>query len=1061
MSFEVFSSSAGSGKTFTLVKEYLKIVLLDPYRYRHILAITFTNKAANEMKSRIVRSLTFLAGTVGDSSENNKADLLSTLCRETALSPELIRQRSGKALTLILHHYADFAVSTIDSFVYRIMRTFAYDLQIPVDFDVEMDKDRLIAKAVDLLISKAGTDEQITRMLVGFTEYKASEEYQWQIEGDLQSFSENLINEDGYDQLNRLRDLSLDDFYHLRNRLSGNIRKFDEVLSGKAKSILSLITTHGISPGAFHYKERGFYGFVDRIARRDYEKLTPGKYVLDTLDKGKWCSSDASEMERKTIQILQTELLHLFREMMVFADQQKQTFILFKLLHQNIYPMALLNEIEKVMEELRQQTGSIHISEFNKRIADIVIHEAVPFIYERLGEKYTHYLVDEFQDTSVLQWHNLLPLVENSLADGYFNMIVGDPKQSIYRWRNGEVEQFIHLPQIYKRRNTAADIEREKALERHYHPNALTINYRSSEEIVHFNNSFFQYIRNLLPGNLMDIYRDVVQKPALQGEGGYIHIEFFDKENDENGFEQYNLRRVHEIILEVIADKYALSRIAILCRTNDDASSLARFLLEQGIQVVSSESLLLKNSPEVVFLISAMTFLSHPDSLSEIALIRYLTDQRMIPQNEWDVGLIRNEKGKVYDPEPFLSILLQHGYGIDPDVLVRLPVYEMVETLIRIFSFRERKDPFIQFFLDTVLDFSCKSGNGLKEFLTWWDDKKDTLSIIAPQGSEAVQIMTIHKAKGLQFPVVIYPFADEELKMTKRFFWLEMNNPEIPELPVAILKASGKLKEAGYQDLYEEEQNKSYLDMVNLLYVVMTRASSRLYVITSKPAKDSASFLSVPQLFYTYLTSVDRIGEGRATFETGRKIPFPSIKSIDDRHKDSFSRGFNLISNDWRQKAHLSFQAAESWDADQPDRNREWGKLVHKVMSSLHTSDDIPQVTSALLTYGLVDDEQKVRLENMIFGIISHPLIKSFFSGDQTIKTEAEILLPSGMSYRPDRLLIKDEQAIVIDYKTGTPSGDHEKQLRFYGKLLHDMGFFLVDMYLVYLNDEISLVKVN
>ncbi|HNS16727.1 MAG TPA: UvrD-helicase domain-containing protein [Bacteroidales bacterium] len=1061
MSFEVFSSSAGSGKTFTLVKEYLKIVLRDPAGFRHILAITFTNKAATEMKSRIVRSLTHLAETADESNENQKDALLSTLCSETSLSPELIRQRSRKALTLILHNYSDFAVSTIDSFVYRIMRTFAYDMQLPVDFDVELDTDRLIAKAVDLLVSKAGTDDRITRMLVGYTEFKASEEYHWQIEGDLQSFSENLMNEDGYDQVGFLRNLSLEDFFNLRNRLGGKIRKFDETLSGKARSILSLIASNEISQGAFYYKDRGFYGFVHRIALKNYENLTPGKFALETIEKGKWCSSDASDYERTAIQTIQSELLGHYREMMAFADKHKQSFVLFRLLYQHLYPLALLNEIEKIINELRQQTGSIHISEFNKRIAAIVMKEPVPFIYERLGEKFLHYLIDEFQDTSVLQWHNLLPLVDNSLASDHFNMIVGDPKQSIYRWRNGEVEQFIRLPKIYRRRDSTAEAERERTLERHYHPNALTINYRSAEEIIRFNNSFFQYTRNLLPANLMEIYKDVIQQPVAHHKGGYVQIGFFDQETTEEGFAPYNLRRVHEIIGEVTADHYSLSQIAILCRTNDRASALARYLLENGIQVISSESLLLKNSPEVVFLVSVMTFLNRPDALLEMALIRYLTDNDRIARNEWEAGLIRNVKGNNYVPQSFFGILKNNGFCFDPDMLVRLPVYELAEALLRCFSLDETKDPFIQFFLDAVLDFSANVGNGLREFLTWWEEKRDKLSIIAPQGSEAVQVMTIHKAKGLQFPVVIYPFADEGHRMTKHYTWLKLANPELAELPVAVLKLTGKLRDAGYADLYDDEQNKSYLDMVNLLYVVMTRASQRLYIVTIKPPTKAEKFLSVPELFHTYLESIGGLQDGVASFETGEKIPSSSGKAGDEQAKGFYSPEFSLISNDWRQNAQLTFQAAEAWDAENPDRNREWGKLVHRIFSSIITPADVPAITSSLLTSGLVTTDQKVQLEKMISGIISHPLIRDFFCGDLITKTETEILLPSGRSYRPDRLLLKDEKAIVIDYKTGLPSEEHQKQLRFYGGLLHDMGYPAVEKYLIYLNEEISLVKVN
>ncbi|MDD5508054.1 MAG: UvrD-helicase domain-containing protein [Bacteroidales bacterium] len=1061
MSFEVFSSSAGSGKTFTLVKEYLKIVLQDPAHFRNVLAITFTNKAANEMKSRIISSLTLLASTDGSNDEEDRARLVSILCKEMTLSPEQVMTLSQKALALILHHYSDFAVTTIDSFVYRILRTFAYDMQLPVDFDVEMDTDRLITKAVDLLISKAGIDDRITRLLVGFTEYKASEEYHWQIEEDLRNFAENLIAEDGYDKLHHLRNLSLDDFYSLRNKLYQMVRQFEETLSEKARSIIALIETEAIPPSAFYQHDRGFYGFVNRIAQRDFSKLVPGAYVIETLEKGKWFSSTASITDREAIQSIRSELTHRFRDMVFFIDGHKQHYALYRLLFQHIYPLALLHEVEKVISEMRQQTGAIHISEFNKRIAAIVLNEPVPFIYERLGERFRHYLVDEFQDTSILQWQNLLPLIENSLASGHFNMVVGDPKQSIYRWRNGEVEQFVRLPRIYRRRDSVTDLEREKALERHFHRNSLITNYRSGDDIVQFNNSFFRFLRNLLPGNMVQIYDDVEQQPVPSNRGGFVHVEFFGEQAPDEDFGQYNLRRVGEIMDELVMDGFSLEQVAILCRSNADASKLARYLLENGKQVISSESLLLKNSPEIVFLTSLMSFLNEPDPVLELAVVRYLCHTGKLRAEEWDSSLVRNAKVKEYNPLDFYSTLQENRIGCDPGSLIRLPIYELVEHLIRIFSLYDMESPFIQFFLDAVLDFSCKTGNDLKEFLSWWEEKKETLSIIAPQGSNGAQIMTIHKAKGLQFPVVIYPFADESLRMTKRFAWLDIDDPEIPELKAAVLKISQKLTDAGQLSFYEEEKNKSFLDMVNLLYVVLTRASKRLYVITRKPGKKEDQTASIPAFFYQYLLTGDLIDADQVVYTTGEKAPGEKVLKPLQTAEGQVVTGHLPFSGDWRQMARLRLSAPGQWDMEHADVNKEWGNLVHLALSRIITPSDVPQVITDLFTSGMITPTQKDDLEQVLKELITHPGIRSFFSEESTVKTESEILTPSGQSYRPDRMVLMGNTAIVIDYKTGSPSPEHQHQLQSYGRLLQEIGYQDVEQYLIYLDGGVNLVQVN
>jgi ATP-dependent exoDNAse (exonuclease V) beta subunit len=669
--------------------------------------------------------------------------------------------------------------------------------------------------------------------------------------------------------------------------------------------------------------------------------------------------------------------------------------------------------------------------------------------------------VDEFQDTSILQWHNLLPLIENSLASGHFNMVVGDPKQSIYRWRNGEVEQFIRLPKIFRRRDSATDLEREKALERHFRRNLLRTNYRSREEIVQFNNSFFRYIRNLLPANLVQIYDDIEQQYIPERRGGYVHIEFFGEQAPDENFEQYNFRRVGEIIDELILDGYSLDELAILCRSNEEASKLARYLLENGKQVISSESLLLRNSPEIVFLTSIMSFLHDPDPVLELAIIRYLCHNAKLTEEAWDSSLIRNAKVKGYTPGDFFNELHTNRFGLDPDKLIRLPIYEMVEHLIRTFSLYEKGGPFIQFFLDAVLDFSCKTGNDLKEFLSWWEEKKETLSIIVSQGSHGAQIMTIHKAKGLQFPVVIYPFADDSLRMTKRYAWLDINDREIPELKAAVLKISQKLADSGYQSTYVEENDKSFLDMVNILYVALTRASERLYVITRKPGKKEEQAASLPAFFYQYLITSDLISGDQLVYETAKMIPGERSQKPSPMQEEKTVTGHMLFSGDWRQMARLRLSAPEQWGIGGPDVNREWGSLVHLVLSKIITLSDIPLATTELFTAGMITREQKNDLDRMIKDLLSHPGIRPFFSDELTIKTESEILTPSGQSYRPDRLVLRGDHVIVIDYKTGSPSLEHHRQLHAYGRLLLESGYRHVEQYLIYLDREISLVRVN
>ncbi|MCK5839143.1 MAG: UvrD-helicase domain-containing protein, partial [Bacteroidales bacterium] len=875
--FVVYTSSAGSGKTYTLVKEYIKIVLSNPASFRNILAITFTNKAANEMKFRVLRNLIILSKPVENRGSDIIKFLLPEIISETGLDETVIAKNADKVLTLILHQYSDFAVSTIDSFIYKIIKSFSYDIHLPFDFDVELDTDKLIAGAVDYLLGEVGIDEQLTKLLIHFTEAKADMESDWHIEKDLQNFGRNLMDEGSYDHLKRLKEVSLGDFFSISSILLKEIKIFENQLNSYATAALSLVEQKGLVAGAFFQSRSGILKYFEYITLKNFKKLDPNSFVLKTINEDRWYSTSATIEQKNAIDEIKLDLRNIFDDISSYSSKHYEEYLLFRLLYRNIYPLALLNEIGNIIDEIKTYNRKIPISEFNKRIAEIVLNEPVPFIYERIGEKYAHFLIDEFQDTSVLQWMNFLPLIDNALANGNFNMVVGDAKQSIYRWRNGDVEQFVRLPEIFNKKETRIDNERQQSLQRNFKQVLLDRNFRSFAEIIQFNNDFFEAILDKFPSYVRHIYSDHKQKFDHDKRGGYVNIEFYDKENKEKeeiNFSEYNLQRVIELIQEIESDEFSLSDIAVICRSNDEGSRIARFLLKNGIDVISSESLLLKNSSDVKFLVSFLNYLINPCDLLQAEIVNYLIINELITGYRLaDLTTGSAHQNNTENENNLIGFLTRFGIRISASGLLKLSVYELTEELIRIFNLNKQVDPYVQFYMDAVFEYTSKENGGILDYLRWWEEKKDKLSIQVPEGSEAVTIMTIHKAKGLEFPVVIYPFAKLSDRMSRKYLWVDVDNSKIAKLSTSLLSTTVDMKQTVYNSDYLEEYEKSLLDMINMLYVVLTRPVVRLYVISELPSDNSKS-INVSTLLALSLKKTGNWIPGQLVYSFGSKVPY-------------------------------------------------------------------------------------------------------------------------------------------------------------------------------------------
>jgi ATP-dependent exoDNAse (exonuclease V) beta subunit len=1074
--FVVYKSSAGSGKTYTLVKEYLKIVLRDPGKIRNILAITFTNAAAAEMKERIIAALGDLAALTGltESNRPQKSNaLLQDLKKETGLDSSEIIRNSQFALTLILHNYGEFSVSTIDSFAHRIIRSFAFDLHLPINFDVELDQDQMLSQAIDLLVSRAGSEPALTQLLIEYIESRTDEERSHYIEYDMARLARTLMDEKGTVYIERLKGITLDDFSNIHKKLNNSIREFEETVSAVAMKARQLIDEQSIPDEMFYRGKQGIGGYFANLAKGLVaDKINPNSYVRTTIADDKWMAAKASSTIVSAIESIKPFLTDHFNQIQSLSDNKLGIYKIHKLVKKHLFPMAVLCELEKVMNEIKSENAVIHISDFNKKIAEVVSVEPAPFIYERIGERYHHFMIDEFQDTSGLQWQNLLPLIDNSLASGHINLVVGDGKQAIYRWRNGDVEQFASLPNLPENVSAQSKVLWQQTLTRNYHEKYLKANWRSLPGIIDFNNNFFEFAQSYLPPELAAIYNGLCQDKHPEKTGGYVQIDFVGKQPDDNlDYTAHTHLKILEIIKDLLDGQHPLNDITLLCRSNGEASAIARFLLENGLNVISSESLLLSQSPKVNFMISTMKLINHgDDEISMTEFLSFLVKNKIIEGNLHEIlAGIKANQGRPSDnynsrkPHHILTSLekILRDYGINFSFVHgrHLGLYELGETIIRNFFDTRLPDPFIAFFMDVLYEYSNRFVSSLSDFLEWWQENSAKHSVVVPEGIDAVQVMTIHKSKGLQFPVVIYPFVDKDFSRPgKEGEWVELGEmDETHPLTIAWLSISSAMEGTQYEDIWTREMGKTLLDMLNVVYVAFTRAIEKLFILTKIPESGKFSEKNLAGILQKYLEIQGLWSHDLLTYSYGENSMNVKETVSDSPNigaKDCFQE---YISTPWAQK--ISIRSRQLEINEDRSSASERGSRIHEIMEQIHSSEDIAAVMQQLIFTGQADKEEANLLEERIMSILMHPSISKYYSKGLYAKNECGMYDWDGKFYRADRVILDDNHAIIIDYKTGQPMPDHSRQINNYAEIISAMGYSNVKKFIVYL-DQAEVVEI-
>lgn len=1039
--FKVYDASAGSGKTFALVKEYLKLLFTRKHNdgFKQILAITFTNKAVGEMKIRILDTLKSFSDPEIISNPNGMFEAITT---ELNLKSTDVHLKSIALLNTIMHNYAAFDISTIDGFNHRLIRTFAHDLKIPINFEVELDTPTLLNQAVDSLISKAGTDAKLTKVLIDFALEKADDDKSWDVSRDFNSIAKLLINDNDLPHLDSIKHKTLEDFNTLKAELIKKIKNQETLIKQLATNLLDVFKSNGLDAKSF---SRGtlFNHFV-KVSNFEFYKIYENK-LADNIAQGNVYTKTLDSAKAQIIDQLLPEIEKVYH--LIKDNVTSLKFI--KAVYKNVTPLSVLNAINKELTTIKEDENKLLISEFNTLISKEIKNQPTPFIYERLGEKFRHYFIDEFQDTSQMQWENLVPLIENTLTGQNLKgeqgsaMLVGDAKQAIYRWRGGKAEQFLGLTKS----DNPFPIEKEVV--------RLEYNYRSFNQVIQFNNAFFNYLSNtsFSSTDYSDLYKKANQIPVLSQEG-FVNIQFLDLQKEDDVNELFP-ETVYETIHKCLVNGYNLKDICILVRKKKEGVAVAEFLSEKGVRITSSETMLINNSEEVKLVINVFKLLINPNHLEvKIKVLDYIANTNNIQDKH--AFFKANLNAPLQD---FFNSFEQFSIYCNPTALVQLSLFDLAEQIVRSFKMTETSNAYIQYFLDIVLEFSQKQISDLPSFVDYYESKKESLNIVSPSNQNAVQIMTIHKSKGLEFPVVIFPYAHLDIyKEVEPKEWFPLDQEQFNGFTKTLLNFNKDFEEFGTtgETIYNQHRSEQELDNINLLYVALTRPIEQLYIISKKenPVKGIITQNTYSGLLTNYLIDNSLWNDAQLEYSFGKveRESQHEDKVENTQETDQFISVSKLDHN-----IKIITKSGYLWDTEQ-ENAIEKGNLIHDIMSQIHTIEDVQQVIFGYIQQGSINKQQAQILTHTINGIINTPEVNPYFTNQYTIYNERDIITKTGNIIRPDRLAIKDNEAVIIDYKTGLSNPKYQQQLEEYSDILKEMNFIVKKKILIYVNDTIKIV---
>lgn len=1055
--FYILRASAGSGKTFNLVRVFLALCLRenDPRYFRHILAITFTNKAANEMKDRVLEAMR--------EAGRGKGAHLDDLVSELGLSRNELRKRATRVYEEMMTNYGLLAIMTIDKFVNRLVRSFSREMALDSEFRILLNQDDLIREGVDLLLSRVGdANPALTKVIERYALQRVDDEQGWDMRNDLVRFGKLLFNEQFAPMLRALEDVTPEDFMQKHADLNAEIHAAYAKTEAHARAALEAIENASLSEKDF---SRGFVPIFFKSYLTG-ERKSPSATLIKMFlgEANAYKAKTPSEIVAAITELMPTLNEHFEGIMDVVGGEEGAILRMKEALAGSMFQLATLRELEVAVSEVRVARNVMTFSDLNRMIELLVSNNPAPFIYERLGERYRHFLIDEFQDTSIVQWQNFLPLVDESLAKGHFNLIVGDGKQAIYRWRNGDVRQLQHMPEIIGRELTPEMELRQETLRRTAQQGALEDNWRSLEEVVEFNNDFFAALGAQLDEEHRSIYEAPQQNPK-GGAGGWVTCEgYYERRAEE--MHELRMERIKRLITENQAAGYDLRDITILVRDNGVGRKVARSLVLDDIATVTVDSLRLGQ---------------HPAPWAVMALLKWLNDRGDMAAAAWFLQCHPSlEAGAEALDESFFTKVLhkaeadhknkRRGYklslekylqevcGIDDiDKLVGKPLYDTVHALVDVLAIGSRYPAYAEALLQMAHTYQTEDNEGVPGFLQHWETEGYKKSISVPDELDGVRVMTVHKSKGLEFPVVIHLVSGGSSKATSELHPVK-TNADLFGIPMGVVPLN-KLQNTWAHSVYEAEKRRILLDDVNVVYVGMTRASRHLHVLleTNKASMGPEEF-NVAKLSAAIIEAQH---DGRL-FEEVLSIGAPiSPCRADDKKGPVIQHLDTLSSTVTSERLKVSVRQDQLPTHEGALTPQQFGNELHALLAKVRRSSDLDRLKKLKAPWQRMRQEDWEQLIATAEKVLEHEVSSVWFSEACKVYPERELMTENGDSVRPDRVVELSGELLVIDFKSGAERPKHQTQVQEYLRVLRSAEPTKTVRGLLLYTDRMQVVEVE
>ncbi len=1085
---QIYKASAGSGKTHILTQTFLLLAFKSPDSFKKILAVTFTNKAAQEMKERILETLDQLI------SQPENTDIAHILLKQNkSFDLNEIKNRALKIRANILHNYSFFSVGTIDSFVQKVIRAFSFEIGVQSGYRIEMDTQNVVEDITDLLIKEVENDAALLKWLVMYSFYKIEQGKSWDFREDVKKLAYEIFKENFNENTSLQNDKksTRDKLTKLRKELFKITQTFDTEVVKAGEKAAKILKSKNIIPTDLGHKFRTIFNYFVKLQNsKDYTDFIPGKSIIAAQEGIEFWHKKKEKAEIiSQIEQIYDELHALLQEIIAFVRKNLPQYATAKAILGNFHAFGILNDISSLLPTYRAENNLLLISDTTLLLKQLVAKNEAPFIYEKTGNRYAHILIDEFQDTSGFQWENFKPLLQNSLAENHFSMIVGDIKQSIYRWRGGDWKLLL------------SEVKRQIG-EIYITEKALDTNWRSKKNVIDFNNAIFSFVPQLLQNDfnfmleaidnkeikdalleegfdhiLLEGYKDFYQNVAQKNKtGGAVELKFCEVKSRTSMKSKWR-EEIDEEIPEIIenlicTEGYNPKEIAILVRKNKDASQVINLLIRhmqntpdaEQYSIISSESLSISSSFSVRIILNALDLLY--DEENKIARS----------------GLIHLYQTEIANQAPLhthfsCSAEEIHNLQLLPDTFTKqtkrlrqLSIIELIEELISIFSLDkiEEETIYLRSFQDIVYQFLTENTSDLGDFLEWWNKKGNDFSVKISEGIDAVNIMSIHKSKGLGFKVVVIPYCDwaiESSGIIAPIIWAETKSYPGNIFQYLPVKYSQRLVDSEFAKNYFEEKLYMYMDSINALYVAFTRAKEKLIVCAPYVEKIN-KITSVSEILQLTILEqsidstnrkdiirlADYFDEDEKTLhivQEKEKNKAQTPKQSNDCAQIKLSGYFV---SDWRKKIEIHQHAKDFFieSIKSIAEKVNYGLLMHKIFAKIKTIDDVDETILKIYLSGQINAFQRAELKKKVEEIISREAVADWFSDRWNIITERAILTKSGKIRIPDRVLSNDEETIVIDFKFGEERSEDREQVSEYVELISEMGFENVKGFLYY-----------